>query len=238
MQITETVPRRWSPISRLPLFLVTFSDALLANARKIVDNLIATRTLGPAKSRHRNRQQRRSYLFAVLSAGRACSRAGESNPARSIAEVAAAKGHPHALNEFFGDAVARQLRERGGPWPTWSSAIMCWRTWADLNGFVRGVAPGAQGQRRGPVWKCPTSKDLIDHCEFDTIYHEHLCYYSLTALERLFRRHGLTLVDVERVPIHGGSLRVHGFAPSASRPLPCQSQSGRPPSLRSGGLGA
>jgi len=51
-------------------------------------------------------------------------------------------------------------------------------------------------------------KDLLDRCEFDTIYHEHLCYYSLTALDRLARRHGLMAQDVRRVPIHGGSLRV------------------------------
>src|SRR5262249_47514790 len=57
-------------------------------------------------------------------------------------------------------------------------------------------------------------------CEFDTVYHEHLCYFSLTALERCFSPHGLTIIDVERVPIHGGSLRlfasptVAGVAPS------------------------
>jgi hypothetical protein len=51
-------------------------------------------------------------------------------------------------------------------------------------------------------------KDLIDHVEFDTIYHEHLCYFSLTTLDRLFSRHGLTIIDVERVVIHGGSLRI------------------------------
>jgi hypothetical protein len=43
--------------------------------------------------------------------------------------------------------------------------------------------------------------------EFDTIYHEHLCYFSLTAVDRLAARHGLTVVDVEKLPIHGGSLR-------------------------------
>jgi hypothetical protein len=49
---------------------------------------------------------------------------------------------------------------------------------------------------------------MIDRCEFDTIYHEHLCYFSLTALDHLFRRHGLSIIDVERLPIHGGSLRI------------------------------
>ena len=49
---------------------------------------------------------------------------------------------------------------------------------------------------------------MIDRCEFDTIYHEHLCYFSLTALDALFERHGLVVTDVERIPVHGGSLRV------------------------------
>jgi hypothetical protein len=50
--------------------------------------------------------------------------------------------------------------------------------------------------------------DLIDRCEFDTIYHEHLCYFSVTTLDRLFRRHGLFLNRVARLSIHGGSLRL------------------------------
>ncbi len=58
------------------------------------------------------------------------------------------------------------------------------------------------------VVECPYLKDLIDHTEFDTIYHEHLCYFSLTALVHLFKRHGLDIVDVERLPIHGGSIRI------------------------------
>jgi hypothetical protein len=55
----------------------------------------------------------------------------------------------------------------------------------------------------------PYVKDLIEHCEFDTIYHEHLCYFSVTALVALFQRHGLSLNDVEHYPMHGGSLRLY-----------------------------
>jgi hypothetical protein len=49
----------------------------------------------------------------------------------------------------------------------------------------------------------------MDSIEFDSIYHEHLCYYSATSFNNLFARHGLVLVDVERLPVHGGSLRVY-----------------------------
>ncbi|MEK7063293.1 MAG: class I SAM-dependent methyltransferase [Patescibacteria group bacterium] len=51
--------------------------------------------------------------------------------------------------------------------------------------------------------------DLIEHAEFDTIYHEHLCYYSVRPLQHLFARFGMEVFDVERVPTHGGSIRVY-----------------------------
>src|SRR5581483_3322199 len=59
-----------------------------------------------------------------------------------------------------------------------------------------------------------------DRCEFDTIYHEHLCYFSLTALDRLFRRHGLVVRDVRRVPIHGGSLRLYAVPADSPEAAP------------------
>lgn len=55
----------------------------------------------------------------------------------------------------------------------------------------------------------PYVKDLVDSCEFDTIYHEHLCYFSVTSLLNLFEQHHIFLNDVEHFPIHGGSLRLH-----------------------------
>jgi hypothetical protein len=58
------------------------------------------------------------------------------------------------------------------------------------------------------VIETPYVRDLIEQLEFDTIYHEHLCYYSLNSLDALLRRNGLAIVDVERLSIHGGTLRV------------------------------
>ena len=56
----------------------------------------------------------------------------------------------------------------------------------------------------------PYVRDLITHREFDTVYHEHFCYYSCTAVDHLMRRHGLFLNDVEHFPgLHGGTLRWH-----------------------------
>ena len=78
---------------------------------------------------------------------------------------------------------------------------------ADLHGVVQGFRTLLKDDGVVVV-ETPYVKDLVDHVEFDTIYHEHLCYYSLTALDQLARRHGLKTVDVSWVPIHGGSLRV------------------------------
>ena len=78
---------------------------------------------------------------------------------------------------------------------------------ADTNGFVAGMAAMLKAGGEVVV-ECPYVLDLIEHCEFDTIYHQHLCYFSLTSLEQLFNRHGLFVNKVLRTPIHGGSLRV------------------------------
>jgi hypothetical protein len=79
---------------------------------------------------------------------------------------------------------------------------------ADLNGFVAGIATILKDDG-SLVTESPYVKDLIDHCEFDTIYHEHLCYYGLTSLKHLYNRHGLHINDVERLSTHGGSIRQY-----------------------------
>jgi len=61
---------------------------------------------------------------------------------------------------------------------------------------------------------------MIDRVEFDTIYHEHLCYFSLTAIEALFRRHGLMISDVAQLPVHGGTLRIAGRKATSDASIP------------------
>ena len=125
-------------------------------------------------------------------------------PARNIARVARQNGID-TLNEFFSADLAEQLRGEGKQADLFLANNVLAHV-ADTNGFVKGVkallAPGGRS-----VIEVPYAKDMIDHIEFDTIYHEHLCYFTLTALDRLFRRHGLEIVDVKPVPIHGGTLR-------------------------------
>ncbi|MBN2090644.1 class I SAM-dependent methyltransferase [candidate division KSB1 bacterium] len=77
----------------------------------------------------------------------------------------------------------------------------------DLNGFVAGIKILLKKDGLAVI-EVPYLIDLIEHCEFDTIYHQHLCYFSVTALNKLFVRHGLFLNRIKRIPVHGGSLRL------------------------------
>ena len=77
----------------------------------------------------------------------------------------------------------------------------------DTNDFVAGLRELLSPEGRA-VLEFPYAVDMIAQGEFDTIYHEHVFYFTITALEPLFARHGLRITQVERTPLHGGSLRV------------------------------
>jgi SAM-dependent methyltransferase len=111
-----------------------------------------------------------------------------------------------SMRAFFTEKLAKDLAAEGKVADVFLANNVLAHV-ADLNGFVEGfrtlLKPGGVA-----VIECPYLVDLIENCEFDTIYHQHLCYFSVTALDNLFRRHNLSLVDVERTAIHGGSLRL------------------------------
>ena len=136
------------------------------------------------------------------------------DPAQGPAAAAQKAGIPTEC-EFFTRALAQQLRADEQQ----ADVILANNVLAhvpDLNGFVAGMATLLK--KNGViVIEVPYLIDLIEKLEFDTIYHQHLCYFSLTALDRLFHRHGLNLNHVRRLPTHGGSLRLfieHHPAPS------------------------
>jgi SAM-dependent methyltransferase len=129
------------------------------------------------------------------------------DPAQAPAAAAIKAGAP-TLQDFFGRNLARRLKAEGRA----ADLIIANNVLAhvaDLNGLVEGIAILLTQPDGVAVLEMPYVVDLIEHCEFDTIYHQHLCYFSVTALDRLFRRHGLFLNDVRRLAIHGGSLRVY-----------------------------
>src|SRR5213078_3727713 len=106
----------------------------------------------------------------------------------------------------FGKELAEKIRREGSEADVIHANNVLAHV-ADLNGFVSGLQLLLKDDGAAVI-EVPYVKDMIDGCEFDTIYHEHLCYFSLTALDRVFRSHGLLIHDVEKWPIHGGTLRV------------------------------
>lgn len=128
------------------------------------------------------------------------------DPAQGPAQAAQQAGIP-TLCTFFSQELAQKLRLEEGRAADLFLANNVLAHVPDLNGFVEGIRTILK-ETGVAVIEAPYVVDLVDHGEFDTIYHQHLCYFSVTALDRLFRRHGLFLNDVKRVPIHGGSLRL------------------------------
>lgn len=127
------------------------------------------------------------------------------DPAANVASVAIERGVP-TLVAYFGEGVARQVvAEHGRAAVVHANNVLAHVP--DVNDFVGGIAT-LLAPEGVAVIETPYLIRLIEHCEFDTIYHEHVFYYSLSALTALFSRHGLTIVDLEELPIHGGSLRL------------------------------
>jgi len=200
VQIIETVPPEI--LFRDYLYFSSFSDTMLKHAEQLAQKLISSRGL------HRGSlvvelASNDGYLLQYFA------RAGVPvlgiDPAANVAEVAEERGIP-TLVEFFDESIARRLLEEGQGADVIIGINVLGHV-ADLNGFVRGIKILLK-ERGVAVIEVPYVKDMVDRCEFDTIYHEHLHYFSLNALHRLFARHGLLIVDVERIPIHGGTLRI------------------------------
>ncbi|HXG24249.1 MAG TPA: class I SAM-dependent methyltransferase, partial [Chthonomonadales bacterium] len=201
VQITETVP----PVKlfREYLYFSSFSDSMLQHAADLAHRMIAWRRLSQgalvveiASNDGYLLQHYRQCGIPVLGI----------EPAVNIARVAQEERGIPTVAEFFGDTLAERLVGQVGR----ADVVHAHNVLAhvpDLNGFVIGLKRLLK--REGiAVIEVPYVRDMIDRCEFDTIYHEHLCYFSLTALAHLFARHDLVISEVERVPIHGGSLRL------------------------------
>jgi len=208
VQILETVPPE--KLFRHYLYFSSFSDALLQHARAIAERLIESRRLD-GKSLVVEAASNDGYLLQYYRQHGI--RVLGIEPALNVARVAETERGIPTLREFFGQELARQLREEGQGADVFHANNVLAHV-PDLNGFLSGVRTVLKDDGVAVI-EVPYVKEMIDRCEFDTIYHEHLSYFSLTALDRLFRRHGLIISDVERLSIHGGSLRLFA-APEAT----------------------
>jgi len=137
------------------------------------------------------------------------------DPARNIAEEANRRGIP-TLCQFFGEAIAPDLvREHGQADLIIGNNVLAHVPGVD--GFLRATAACLRADGAA-VFEFPYLRELLDKTEFDTIYHEHVFYYSLSAIKNLAHRIGLELWDVAPQQVHGGSLRVFLQHPGA-RPI-------------------
>jgi SAM-dependent methyltransferase len=192
------------------VYFSSFADATLHNAEELVERIVADRRLNE-ESLAVEVASNDGYLLQFYQ------RHGVPvlgiEPAANIARVAEERGIP-TRSEFFGDELADELRTSGlGADVLHANNVLAHV--ADLNGFVEGIAAVLKEDGVAVV-EVPYVYDLIDRTEFDTIYHEHLCYFSLTALTFLFHRHNLAVIDVERIAIHGGSLRLYAALENAA----------------------
>ena len=127
-------------------------------------------------------------------------------PTTSTADASRSKG-VETIEEFFGVALADSLVAAGRA-ADLTAANNVLAHVPDINDFVAGFARLLKPQGVS-TFEFPHLARLLEHCQFDTIYHEHFSYLSLSAVQRIFERNGLAVFDVEEISTHGGSLRVY-----------------------------
>ena len=202
VQITETVNPEILFCRDYPYFSST-SKAYLQHSRNNAEELIKSRKLNssslvvePACNDGymlKNFLERGINVLGV-------------DPAEEQAR-AAQKAGVTTLCTFFGKDLACKLRQKG----SLADVVIANNVLAHvagLNDFVESIKVILKDDGVAVI-EFPYLVDLIQKCEFDTIYHQHLCYFSLTAVDRLFRAHSLYVNEVRHVPVHGGSLRIY-----------------------------
>ncbi|HEY7515892.1 MAG TPA: class I SAM-dependent methyltransferase, partial [Vicinamibacteria bacterium] len=200
VQLTETVPPE--TLFGEYLYFSSFSTTMVEHARTLADRVVRERELDGG-SLVCELASNDGYLLQWYA------KAGIPvlgiEPARNVAKVAVERGIPTEC-AFFGREVAARLAGEGRRADVVHAHNVLAHV-ADLNGFVAGLKLLLK-PRGVAVVEAPYLKDLLDRLEFDTIYHEHLFYFSVRALVPLLARHGLVLRHVERIALHGGSLRL------------------------------
>jgi SAM-dependent methyltransferase len=192
-------------------YFSSYSTTWLDHARRYADAMVAALGL----DRHRQVVEVASndgYLLQYFAA-RGVPVLGVE-PAANVAAAARARGIP-TVERFFGRKVAEELA--GGVRADLLVANNVLAHVPDLDDFVGGLA-----RLLAPsgllTLEFPHLARLLAENQFDTIYHEHGSYFSLAVAERLLAAHDLVVVDVEELPTHGGSLRVHARHAAAGAP--------------------
>jgi len=201
LQVTETVPADILYRRDFPYFSSS-SPALLKHSAEHVEELVGKYELGPSSFVVEVASNDGYLLRNFVDRGIDCL---GIDPADGPVARANAIGVP-TINDFFGSRRAEQMaREKK------LAAVVIANNVAahvdDINDLVAGFARLLKPTGAAVV-EFAYAMDMIQRCEFDTILHEHLFYHTLHGVTPLFNRHGLYLNDVERLPVHGGSLRL------------------------------
>jgi SAM-dependent methyltransferase len=212
VQLTETVAPEI--LFRDYPYFSSYSEEIVSHARRLATELVAARRLGPESlvveiGSNDGYLLRHFVALGIPVLG--------IEPAETVREAALAGG-VRTVGEFFGPACASRLAAAG----QLADVVIANNVMAHVPG-INDVVAGIRALLKVDgvlVMETPYVRELVDRVEFDTIYHEHVFYYSLTSLAELLGRHGLTITRVERLPVHGGSLRVTarpgGAAPDGS----------------------
>ncbi|MEM6869092.1 MAG: class I SAM-dependent methyltransferase [Cyanobacteria bacterium P01_C01_bin.121] len=201
VQITVSVPPEILFCRNYPYFS-SVSPRLIKHFRESAESIIESRQLGPESM----------VMEAASNDGYMLKNFAEKgipvlgiDPADGPAEAAKKAGIPTRCT-FFSKDLAAELKAEGHAADVFLANNVLAHV-PDLNGFVEGIRLLLK-ETGVAVIEAPYLVELVKHGEFDTIYHQHLCYFSVTALDRLFRSHNLFLNDVQQTSIHGGSLRL------------------------------
>ncbi len=200
IQITDIVP----PVALFAeyLYFSSFSDTLLRHAEDAAHRYVKEFVLSPDSFVVEVASNDGYLLKNFKASGVPCL---GIEPAANIARVAQEKGID-TISKFFGVETAKEVAATRGK----ADLILGNNVFAHapaINDFVAGLSLLLKTDGR-IILEFPYAADLIEQSEFDTIYHEHVFYFTLTSLAPLFERHGLSVFHVERLPIHGGSLRL------------------------------
>jgi len=201
LQVTETIPPDILYRRDFPYFSAS-SPALLKHSAEHAEELVRNYELGPFSFVVEVASNDGYLLRNFVDRGIGCL---GIDPADGPVAAAKAIGVP-TIHDFFGSRCADRLASEG----KLADVVIANNVVAhvdDINDFVAGFARVLKPTGVA-VFECAYALDMIQHCEFDTILHEHVFYHTLHGLTPLFERHGLYLNDVKRLPVHGGSLRL------------------------------
>lgn len=184
------------------LYFSSFSDTMLQHVKELCTRLVKERELTPTSLVVEIASNDGYLLKNYKKAG---IQTLGVEPALNIAETARREGI-ETIAEFFDSKLATQIVETKGK----ADIIHAHNVFAhvpDINEITKGI--GLLLKDNGvAIIEVPYAVKMIDQVEFDTIYHEHVFYFTATALNNLFKQNNLVLSNIEQVKVHGGSLRL------------------------------